>query len=557
MRPVRCLFTFLLSIVVELLPMSATADHKQAGKEVDTASSICLTAGVGAAHHAVSTKNPQAQQFFDQGLALLYGFNHEQARRSFQRAAELDPKLAMAWWGVAMAVGTNYNFPVEPDHAKTGYEAIQRAISIQDNASEPEQAYINALACRYSKDPKADPHPLDIAYRQAMAKLVKAYPDDLDAATLYADSMMTLNPWKLWTHDGRPNQDTEEIVSVLESVLKRDPNHLGANHLYIHAVEASPIPERALASAARLEKLAPTAEHLVHMPSHIYSRLGDFDAAARVNRAAFSMVNKPKRASTALAMQWQMLDLHNLHFLTYAYCMNGDLVNAKQSAEKLAAVARPQVKHMAMLEGFVPTPMYVLLAFERWDDILRVPAPDSSLTYVTSQWHFARAMAYGGLKKTDDAQKESNAFFDDLARLPKDAVFDPLNSLADITKVQENLLKFAIAHSKTDADGKGDANEAVEALQHAIAAEDNLNYNEPPSWYPPVRPLLGRLLLERRDAVGAEKVFRAALEKTPRYSLALTGLRDSLKAQKRDYDAMQIDEQLRVTEAKGLSTPRK
>src|SRR5437762_551959 len=242
-----------------------------------------LMPGLGDVHHPVSTKNRQAQQFFDQGLNLVFGFNHDEARRSFQRAAGLDPKLAMAWWGVALTLGPNYNLPVDPAREKAGYEAVQRALALQENASEPEKGYINALAVRYSNDPKADLPALDVAYKEAMGKLAARYPDDLDAATLYAESAMNLHPWHLWSPDGKPNVGTEEIVSVLESVLKRNPDHLGANHYYIHAVEASSHPERALPSAQRLEKLAPAAGHLVHMPAHIYARVGDHAASAKRN----------------------------------------------------------------------------------------------------------------------------------------------------------------------------------------------------------------------------------------------------------------------------------
>src|SRR5713101_7489659 len=210
-----------------------------------------LLPGLGDVHHPVSTKNREAQQFFDQGLKLVFGFNHDEARRSFQRAAELDPKLAMAWWGVALTLGPNYNLPVDPEREKAGYDAVQKAIALQETASDPERAYINALVVRYSNDPQVDLHALDRAYKEAMSKLAAHYPDDLDAVTLYAESAMNLNPWRLWTTDGKPAEGTEEMVRVLESVLKRDPNHLGANHYYIHAVEASPHPERALASAAR------------------------------------------------------------------------------------------------------------------------------------------------------------------------------------------------------------------------------------------------------------------------------------------------------------------
>src|SRR5262249_34330605 len=223
-----------------------------------------LMSGLGDVHHPVSTKNREAQQFFDQGLKLVYGFNHDSARRSFERAAQLDPKLAMAWWGVALTLGPNYNLPVDLEREKAGYDAVQKAITLQENASEPERAYITALSVRYSNDLKADLHALDRAYKEAMGKLAARYPDDLDAATLYAESAMNLNPWKLWTVDGKAAEGTDEIVATLESVLKRNPNHLGANHYYIHAVEASLHPERALPSAARLEKLAPAEGHLAH-----------------------------------------------------------------------------------------------------------------------------------------------------------------------------------------------------------------------------------------------------------------------------------------------------
>src|SRR5438128_4767526 len=226
-----------------------------------------LMRGLGDLHHPVSTKNHEAQQFFDQGLKLVYAFNHDEARRSFERARQLDPQLGMAWWGVALTLGPNYNLPVDPAREKSAYEAVQHALALQDNASNPERAYINALAARYSNDPHVDLHALDVAYKDAMAKLAARYPDDLDGATLFAESMMNLNPWHLWTADGRPAEGTDQIVWVLESVLKRDPNHLGANHYYVHAIEASPNPERALASAMRLEKLAPAAGHLMHMPA--------------------------------------------------------------------------------------------------------------------------------------------------------------------------------------------------------------------------------------------------------------------------------------------------
>src|SRR5437764_1518722 len=326
-----------------------------------------LMAGLGEVHHPVSTKNSQAQQFFDQGLKLVFGFNHDEARKSFQRAAELDPKLAMAWWGVSLTLGPNYNLPVDPEREKAGYDAAQRAVALKPNASESERAYIDAVALRYSNDPGADLHQLDVTYKDAMSKLAARYPDDLDAVTLYAESAMNLNPWHLWTADGKPAEGTEEIVRVLESVLKRDPNHLGANHYYIHAVEASPHPVRALPSAARLEKLAPAGGHLAHMPSHIYARVGDHAASARCNAAAMVADKKFLSQTQEQGVYRMMYYSHNLHFLAFASCMDGNFAEAKDAADKLVANVAPGVKAMPMLEGFLPTPIVVLFAFECWN----------------------------------------------------------------------------------------------------------------------------------------------------------------------------------------------
>jgi tetratricopeptide (TPR) repeat protein len=524
------LFAFLTSAIT-----SAIASDKDKRAPV-------LMAGLGEVHHPVSTKNPQAQQFFDQGLKLVFGFNHDEARRSFQRAAELDPKLAMASWGVALTLGPNYNLPVDPEREKAGYEAAQHALALQANASEPEKAYINAVAVRYSNDPKADLPALDVAYKEAMGKLSARYPDDLDAATLYAESAMNLHPWHLWSPDGKPNAGTEEIVAVLESVLKRNPDHLGANHYYIHAVEASLHPERALPSAQRLEKLAPAAGHLVHMPAHIYARLGDHAASAKRNEVAAAADEKYiKTTGLTPGVYSLMYYSHNLHFLAYAACMDGSLDEAKKAAARLVANVSPHVKEMPMLEGFLPAPMLVLVAFERWDDILRLPAPDASLGITNAIWHFARGVAQAAKGNLPEAEREQNLFREGAARIPADATYDMLNKTADVVKVPDNLLTAAIARAKKDS------KTAIDTLNKAVAAEDALNYSEPPSWFPTVRPLLGRVLLAERQLEEAEKVFRADLDRSPRDGRALAGLRDTLKAQGRDYEAAQLDQQYRAS----------
>jgi tetratricopeptide (TPR) repeat protein len=499
-----------------------------------------LLPGLGEVHHPVSTENRQAQQFFDQGLKLVFGFNHDEARRSFQRAAELDPKLAMAWWGVALTLGPNYNLPVDPEREKAGYDAVQRALALQQNASEAERAYINALAVRYSNDPHVDLHGLDVAYKNAMSKVAAKYPDDLDMATLYAESAMNLNPWHLWTADGKPVDGTEEIVSTLESVLKRDPNHIGANHYYIHAVEASPHPERALPSALRLGQLAPAAGHLVHMPAHIYARVGDHPAAAHCNEVAAAADKKFLAATHEQGIYPLMYYTHNLHFLAFAACMKGSFAEAKDAAQRVVANVGAHVKDFPMLEGFMPTPMLVLLAFERWDDVLKLPTPDSSLSITNAVWHFARGMALANVGKTAEAEKEQLAWQETVAKIQPETMYDQLNKTGAVFKIHENLLLSAIARSRHDDKA------AIDSLTQAVAAEDALNYSEPPPWYPPVRPMLGRVLLANKQPAEAEKVFRADLEKNPRDGRALSGLCDCLKAQDRQYEADQIDQQFRA-----------
>src|SRR5216683_4503890 len=292
-----------------------------------------LIPGMGQHHHSISTKSPEAQRFFDQGLTLVFGFNHEEAARSFRRAAELDPQAAMPYWGVALALGPCINLDVDPPHEKAGYEAAQKAVSLLPRATESERAYIQALATRYSADPVVNLRKLDADYAHAMRELFRRYPDDLDAATLYAESLMDLHPWKLWNLDGRPAEGTEEIVAVLESVLRRDPYHLGANHYYIHATEASHHPEWALASARRLETLAPGAGHLVHMPAHTYMRVGDYSAAAQSTAAGANVDRAYLRESgTSGSMYDMMYRCHNLHFLAAADSMGGDFRGAKRAA---------------------------------------------------------------------------------------------------------------------------------------------------------------------------------------------------------------------------------
>jgi len=320
-----------------------------------------LLAGVGAHHHPIATTNPDAQKFFDQGMALVFGFNHEEATRSFQRAADLDPRAPMPHWGIAWSLGPNYNLDIDDPRAKRAFEAIDTATKLSVNGTAVERDYVAAMATRYSQDPKADRPALARRYSQAMADLVRRYPEDLDAATLYAESLMNLRPWKLWTLDGKPAEDTPQILAVLESVIKRAPDHMGANHYYIHATEASASPERALPSATRLETLAPAAGHLVHMPAHVYARTGDHAAAARANLAGANadrvyLKNMPPETFYGMAYY-----SHNLHFLADSDMMQGRFADAQQAAAELAERLLPHAEMMPMIER----------VYEAWRTALR------------------------------------------------------------------------------------------------------------------------------------------------------------------------------------------
>ena len=498
-----------------------------------------LMTGLGDLHHPVSTSNPQAQQFFDQGLRLIYAFNHDEAGHSFQRAAELDSRLAMAYWGIAEAVGPNYNDPASDDRFKAAHDAIQKAIERESGASAIEKAYIEAMAKRFPADPKADRRKAAEDYRDAMRELVKQYPDDLDAATLFAESGMTLHPWGLWHPDGSPEAGTEEIVSTLESVIRRDPNHLGAIHYYIHAVEASRSPERALAAANRLASLAPAAGHIVHMPAHVYIRTGDYESAVRTNQKAATADEAYIKASGAQGIYPMMYYSHNLHFIAMCAAMNGNYGESKKAADALAAHVGPAVKDMPPLEGFMTIPMAVEIRFHRWNEILAAKAPDPAMKISTVFYHFARGMALAGTGKISEAEAEHKLVSEAEQATPADVVFAmPVNNKAkDILKIAENVLGAKIALAKRDNDS------ALTMLRQAVSIQDSLKYDEPPDWFFPVRESLGAVLLLAGNSSEAEQVFREDLDRNPRNPRSLFGLREALKAQRRDYDAGFIQKQ--------------
>ncbi|HZS96042.1 MAG TPA: hypothetical protein VFA40_04645 [Terriglobales bacterium] len=500
-----------------------------------------LMTGVGTLHHPVSTKNVQAQQFFDQGLRLIYAFNHDEAGRSFKRATELDPKLAIAWWGVAEAVGPNYNDPASDERFQQAHDAIQKAADLSEGASPSEKAYIEAMAKRFPADQKADRRKAAEDYRDAMREVVKNFPDDLDAATLFAESGMNLHPWGLWHVDGTPEEGTEEVVATLESVLKRDPDHMGAVHYYIHAVEASRSPQRALASANKLAAMAPAAGHLVHMPAHVYIRTGDYEAAVKTNQMAATADRAYIKASGVQGIYPMMYYSHNLHFIAMCAAMNGNYAEAKKNADMLATHVAPGVKQMPPLEGFMTIPIAVDVRFHKWDSIMAMKQPDQSMQITTVFWHFARGMAQAGKGKLSEAEAEYKLVADAEKATPEDLPFAmPVNNKAkDVLKIAENVLAAKIAMAKKDTDG------AISHLQEAVAIQDTLKYDEPSDWFFPVRESLGAALMMKGDVASAEKTFRDDLDRNPRNPRSLYGLQQVLKKQGREYDAGFVEKQFK------------
>jgi tetratricopeptide (TPR) repeat protein len=373
--------------------------------------------------------------------------------------------------------------------------------------------------------------------------VVKNFPDDLDAATLFAESGMNLHPWGLWHVDGTPEEGTEEIVATLESVLKRDPDHMGAVHYYIHAVEASPSPQRALAGANKLAAMAPAAGHLVHMPAHVYIRTGDYEAAVKTNQQAAEVDRAYIKASGVQGIYPMMYYSHNLHFIAMCAAMNGDYQEAKKNAEMLAEHVAPGVKQMPPLEGFMTIPLAVDVRFHKWDSILATKQPDPEMKITTVFWHFARGMALAGKGKPVEAEAEYKIVGDAEKATPEDMVFAmPVNNKAkDIMKIAENVLGAKVAMAKKDTDG------AIAMLQEAVAVQDTLKYGEPPDWFFPVRESLGAALLMKGDNAAAEKTFRDDLERNPRNPRSLFGLQQTLEKQGRSYDAGFIEEQFNTS----------
>ena len=489
-----------------------------------------LFAGMGSLHRKVTTNSPEAQKYFDQGLTFAYAFNHDEAIRSFAEAARLDSGCAAAWWGVALCNGPHINNPaMDPDHSKAAWDALQKAKSLASKASPQERALIEALEARYAdpakgKPPESPPEraPFDKAYADAMATVHKQFPADVDVATLYAESLMDLRPWDLWDLDGTPRPETLEIGAVLESVIAASPNHPGANHLYVHAVEASPHPEKGVASADRLKTLVPAAGHLVHMPAHIYARVGRWEDAAAANRAAIAADAAYRKLSPEQGF-YHVYMAHNRQFLAFGCMMQGRSEEATKATREMQEAIPPEfIENMApVLDGFMPIGLEVLMRFGRWEDILKEPKPAENMPIFIAMWHCTRAVAYANTGRMKEALEERDAFRKAASAVPEDRMVG--NSPAPtVLKIATHVLDGEIAFKQ------GNTDEAVSELKQAVEAEDTLRYDEPPDWMQPVRHTLGAVLLAAGRVKEAEKVYREDLKRWPENGWSLYGLSQAL-----------------------------
>jgi tetratricopeptide (TPR) repeat protein len=496
---------------------------------------VPLFDGLGSHSRKVTTDSHEAQQYFDQGLSFLYAFNHDEAIRSFEEAARLDPACAMAWWGVALANGPHINNPVVPDErAKKAWEALSKAQSAAAGVSPLEREMIAALAPRYAAEQPKDRQPLDAAYASAMRELYRRHRDDADIGALFAEAMMDLRPWDLWTPEGTPQPGTEEIVATLEAVLAKAPSHPLALHLYIHAVEASPHPEKAAAPADRLRDVAPGLGHLVHMPTHIDVRLGNWQKSIESNTKAMTADRRYREQSPQQDF-YRIYMAHNHHMLAYSAMMCGQSRRAMDAINEMVAgiPADWLEENAAIADGFTAMPLEVLVRFGRWDEVLAVPEPPEYLPIARALRHCARGIAYAAKGNVQAAYNEQAAFEKAAEAVPEEAAFGN-NKAATILGVAKHLLAGEVLYR----DGK--VEEGLAAMRQAVKIEDTLRYSEPPDWIHPVRHALGATLLKENRAADAEQVYREDLARQPNNGWSLYGLAQSLRLQGKPMEAEQV-----------------
>lgn len=495
------------------------------------AAAVPLYDNLGNLHRAVTTNSPEAQSYFDQGLRLTYAFNHPEAIRAYREAARLDPTCAMCYWGEALAYGPNINLPMDSASAVAAHEAITKATDNAAGATPTEQALISALARRYSSAPASERAPLDSAYANAMREVADRYPDDVDVQTLYADALMNLSPWTYWEGE-RPRPGTQEILTRLERAVEREPNHPGACHLYIHAVEAA-YPERAVPCAERLASLMPGAGHLVHMPAHIYIRVGRWADAIAANEHAVHTDESYITDARPQSVYPMMYYPHNIHFLAFAATMAGRsamaIENARQLPSKIPAEVAEGIPEAQLILAY---PYLTYVTFGRWDDVLAEPMPAANLRLTTGLAHYARGVAFAA--KGDEAAARHS--LDSVQALSRDND-EPIGST--VLEVADHALQGEIDARAERYDG------AIAHFRAAARVEDGIQYMEPPLWYYPIRHSLGAVLLQARRFAEAERVYREDLARFPENGWSLTGLAESLRRQGKNAEAAEVEQRLR------------
>lgn len=501
-----------------------------------------LLEGLGDYSMPVTSEGPDVQRWFDQGLAMTYGFNHDAAERSFLKAAELDPDCAMCWWGASLVLGPHVNSKMDPANNAKAWDRLQRAQRVADDATDKEQAFIRALSARYAAEPPQDRRPLDEAYAAAMAELAAKYPDDLDVVTLHAESMMDLQPWDYWDATGQPKGHTAEVVSQLESVMQRDPKHAGALHLYVHAVEASPDPARGVAAADTLRELLPGSGHLVHMPAHIYARVGRYHDAVLANQKAigaddaYLAICKPGPGVYPLGYV-----PHNHHFLWFAATMEGAseiaLAAAAATGQRTSDPDLMRTPGFDAMQNFALTPLYADVRFGRWQQVVDTPKPADDLPYMQAMWNYAQGMAAVRQGRIEDGKRFHEALVPATTNpdIEKMMAWDRYSLIGGV-RIAERFVAAGLARAAKDYDA------AIAALNAAVTIEDTLPYDEPPAWHWPSRQALGAVLLEAKKPVEAEKAYRDELQRNPENGWSLHGLAQALKAQGKKADAQEATE---------------
>ena len=498
---------------------------------------------LGTLHFPITTDSELAQKYFNQGIILAYGFNHEESFRSFEEAARLDTNCAMAYWGMAYVLGPNINLPMDAGVLTTAYDAIQKAILLLDNETQRERDYIVALSKRYTDEALEDRTPLDQAFSDAMQDVVNKYPGDLDAATIFAESIMNLHPWDYWLKDGKPQPWTNEILTTLKSVIERNPDHHGANHLYIHAVEASKNPEIGLASADKLRFLAPGAGHLVHMPAHIYIRTGKYHEGSLANIRAVKSDEEYINQCNQQGFYPLSYYPHNYHFLWATATLEGDSKTAIDAALKTSQQPPDSLMNVCgyqTLQHFAVIPLYAYVTFGKWEEILKYPEPQDNRPYMLGVWHYAKGMAFIASNDLGGAEKELAV----LKELRYNKNIEELsiwgiNSAGTLVKIACEVLSGELAAKKKDYPL------AIKHLKKAVEIEESLRYDEPPTWFYPCRQNLGAVLIEAGLYGEAEKVYRENLSEIPDNGWGLFGLHQSLLKQNKFNEAGEIEKKFK------------